>query len=106
MPNYILAINQRRTALIRRKELLRSTYEQEVREIDEEIAKYDSSLAILNEAVKPYLCPLCNGHGSIRKPDAAGQMEDYECPACHGTGVKEDSEKGGIDCARSEYLCT
>jgi len=44
----------------------------------------------------PFMCPVCNGHGTVSKPPwIAGDvyawvgcaLRTYPCPACGGTGI-------------------
>lgn len=83
------ALHRKRNNLQIRRARVEMEKNDELRRIDREIGEIDGALAILNDAVKDYLCQRCGGSGTVRRPDAAGQMEDVDCPACHGTGVKE-----------------
>ena len=83
MADIISALNRKRASLNGQKQQIRAEADRTIAEIDAEIANVDRALKTLND----YLCKTCGGEGTIRKPDAAGQMEDCRCPACNGTGV-------------------
>lgn len=87
MADVIGALNRKRASLNSQKQQIRAEADREIAGIDAELADVDRAIKTLNDAVKEYLCKTCGGEGTIRKPDAAGQMEDCRCPACHGTGV-------------------
>jgi len=87
MVDIISALSQKRTKLYQKKREIELEAQQRIREIGNEISDIENALHILNDAVADYLCPDCKGTGSVRKCDAAGQMEDVTCPRCHGTGV-------------------
>lgn len=70
-----------------RKQQIGAEADRKVAEIDTELTDVDRAIKTLNDAVEDYPCNTCGGEGTIRKPDAAGQMEDCRCPACNGTGV-------------------
>lgn len=89
MHNTISILTERRAGLCRQKGALKEEYERRARKIDEEIASIDNALHIVEEAVKPFVCPVCKGSGNGRRADAAGQMEDCPCSACKGTGIKQ-----------------
>ena len=87
MADIISALNRKRASLNGQKQQIRAEADRKIAEIDAELANVDRALKTLNDAVKDYLCKTCGGEGTIRRPDAAGQMEDCRCPACNGTGV-------------------
>lgn len=89
MTDIIGALNRKKTALLNHRKSIELEARTRTIQIDAKIEAIDRALALINDAVADYLCPVCNGTGCIRKPDAAGQMEDQDCPACHGTGVSE-----------------
>lgn len=88
MPDYMMALTRRKTAILERKRRLHDDYLKQVAECNHEIADIDKAISMVNEAVKDILCPRCNGSGSIRVCDAAGDMDDERCPSCCGTGIK------------------
>lgn len=92
MPDIITALHKKRQDLVSQKSVIRAEYEYKMTVADEEIKRIDKALETLNAAVQEYLCPHCKGTGTVRKADAAGQMEDWPCPKCKGTGVAERSE--------------
>ena len=89
MTNTISILTTNRTKLCRQKAALKEEYERRAKKIDEEITAIDNALGVVEDAIKPFICPVCNGSGNGRKMDAAGQMEDCSCPACKGTGIKQ-----------------
>ena len=91
MVNAIEALNAKKQRLLAWKQNLKADYERTVRTIDEQIANIDKAASIVNTAVQDILCPRCKGEGTIRCPDAAGQMGDYPCPVCKGTGFLLDN---------------
>lgn len=93
MPDIITALVGRRSALERRKAQVRLDADKQIKEIDEEIQNIKNALDTVNKALSGILCPVCGGTGSVRRPDAAGQMEDWACDACQGTGIKQIGEK-------------
>lgn len=96
MPDVVGALNRKKMRLLAEKRELTSEYERRKAELETEIKRVDAALSIVNDAVKEFLCKTCQGTGTVRKMDAAGQMEDVDCPDCKGTGValREEGEKG------------
>lgn len=90
MADVISALYRKRADLLNKKKTIQLEAEIRMTQVDNELKDIDRALATLNNAVKDYLCPHCKGSGEIRKPDAAGQMDDWPCPKCGGTGVKKD----------------
>ncbi len=90
--NNITCLTTLRRRLVERKEEYRKEYERNLAGLDKQIDEIDRTLGYLNDAVKPYICPHCNGSGSVRVPDAAGQCEDVTCRVCNGTGFKFPEE--------------
>lgn len=88
MADVIGALSRKRTRLVERKRRVKTEADQQIAEIDREIAEVDKAIGVVNEAVKDILCKTCGGTGSVRRCDAAGQMDDDTCPDCKGTGVK------------------
>ena len=84
----ITALNRKRTVLVRQKNEIHKEAQRRIAEIDQELSKVDAAWETLNSVLQDFLCPVCNGTGTTRQCDAAGQMEDVECTACGGTGVK------------------
>ena len=74
-------------SLNRRKNILARQYEEQITKINEEIDKYNMSIQIVNEAIKPYLCKNCNGSGEERFTDGAGSRDTRKCEVCGGTGI-------------------
>lgn len=91
MVNAIEALNAKKQRLLAWKQNLKADYERTVQTIDEQIANIDKAASIVNTAVQDILCPRCKGEGTIRCPDAAGQMGNYPCPVCKGTGFLLDN---------------
>ena len=89
MTNTISILTSNRAKLCRQKAALKEEYERRAKRIDEEITAIDNALRVVEEAIKPFVCPVCKGSGNSRKADAAGQMEDCPCPVCKGTGIKQ-----------------
>ena len=87
MINAIEALNAKKQRLLAWKQRLKEDYEKTLRVIDEQIANVDQAKTTIDAAVEDILCPRCKGEGTIRCPDAAGQMSDYSCPVCKGTGI-------------------
>ena len=87
MPDILGALNAKRRVLRETRIALQTEFREKLAEIDAEISKVDSALNIVNDAVLQYLCPCCKGTGSVRRADAAGDMEDETCERCKGTGV-------------------
>lgn len=87
MADVVWALSRKKAALVNQKRELTREYEQRTAEIDRQIQDCDDALALINEAVKDILCKTCQGTGTVRKMDAAGQMNDETCPDCRGTGV-------------------
>ncbi len=83
----VSTLSARRARLIARRSEIKREAEQQVSRLDAEIADIDKAIDVLNAAVKDLLCKRCNGSGTIRVCDAAGDMEDETCPVCKGTGV-------------------
>lgn len=96
MTDVVSALNRKRASLNAQKRRIREDAERMMAEIDAELENVARAIDTLNDAVREYLCLTCGGKGTIRKPDAAGQMEDCQCPACKGTGVQlqEDIWRG------------
>lgn len=92
MADVISALYRKRADLLNRKKTIQLEAEIRMTQADNELKDIDRAIATLNNAVKEYLCPQCKGIGEIRKPDAAGQMEDWPCPQCKGTGVRSDDD--------------
>lgn len=92
MADVIGALHRKREHLKIRRARVEMEAKDQLRKIDREIEEIDQTLVVLNNAVKDYICTLCDGTGSIRQADAAGQMEEVECPKCRGTGLKRDQE--------------
>ena len=82
------ALTKKRATLYERKRRIQADANQQIHEIDGEIAGIDKALATLNEAVKDYICPVCGGTGEERYTDAAGSCDYRECPHCGGTGIR------------------
>ena len=80
-------LSRKRNELYERKRAIEIEMQRQIEETEDEIANLDSALDTLNKAVSDYLCARCKGTGSIRKCDAAGQMEEVTCPYCCGTGI-------------------
>lgn len=93
MPDIITALVNRRSALERRKAQIQADADRQIKKINTEIRKIKDALDTVNKALSGILCPVCGGTGSVRRPDAAGQMEDWTCDACQGTGIKQIGEK-------------
>ena len=87
MADVITALAKKKACLCDRKRKIELDAANQINEINLEIAEIEKALKILNNSIKDYLCPRCNGSGSVRACDAAGQMEDDTCPVCHGIGV-------------------
>ena len=92
MADIITALHHKRQSFVQHKNQIKAEYDHKIAEVDLKIAHIDMALKTLNAAVQEYLCPHCKGTGTVRKADAAGQMEDWPCPKCKGTGVAERSE--------------
>lgn len=88
MIDVMMALAKRKERLIARRREAFSAYQRETDAIDAELKDVDSAIQKVNEAIKDYLCPACNGTGEMRFCDAAGQMESIFCTECHGTGIK------------------
>ncbi len=82
------ALATKRAQLTVRKQRLTAEYNEKLKEIDAEIARINDAFAVIDDALKPLLCPRCNGDGTIRVCDGAGDMDDEACPDCGGTGIK------------------
>lgn len=87
MTDTVTALAARRAELVRRKAALKADLEKKIKEADDLIRQLDDAMAVIEQAVAPYKCKACGGSGSIRRCDAAGQMEDWPCPDCRGTGI-------------------
>lgn len=85
--NVIVALNRKRAHLVATKRSIMEDAERRAAAIQEEITNIDNAMSVLNDAVQNYLCKECHGTGTVRRPDAAGQMCDETCPHCKGTGV-------------------
>jgi len=72
-----------------RRDILEEANRQ-IKKIDEEIAKINTTIFEINENVKDVLCPKCKGTGKARRIDAAGDSEEYTCPVCEGSGLKTE----------------
>lgn len=93
MANAITILNQKRQALIRRKQECKREYERSIQEIDAEIQHIDDALNAIVKAAEPYRCKYCHGTGTVYGTDAAGSRDERICSHCHGTGFdisKED----------------
>ena len=88
MIDVMMALAKRKERLVARRREAFSSYKRETDAIDAELKEVDSAIQKVNEAIKDYLCPVCNGSGEIRVCDAAWQMESVFCTECHGTGIK------------------
>ena len=81
-----LAYNRAR--LVLQKQKLEENYRKQKQEIQLQIDDIDNAIKVVNDALGPYLCPICKGTGIKRICDCAGDMEDEVCPDCKGTGIK------------------
>ena len=90
MADVIGTLNARRIKLCSLKKSILDDANRQVKEIDAQIADLDKAKEVINKAIEPYLCKYCKGTGTIRVPDAAGQMDDEPCGACNGTGIKTE----------------
>lgn len=88
MPDVVGALNQKKMRLLAYGKKLKEDYERDRAEIDRQLEDINDALSIVNDAVKDILCKTCGGTGTVRKMDAAGQMDDEDCPNCKGTGIK------------------
>ena len=86
--NHINILTATRSRLLSLKESYRREYEERCQKIDEQVKAINAAIETINKAAEPYVCPHCNGSGSVRVPDAAGQMEETTCSKCRGTGIK------------------
>ena len=86
--NVFGALSKKRQRLLSEKREVAEQAQARIAEIDRELSHVDKAISTINEAIKGYLCQTCGGSGTVRRCDAAGQMEDEECPACKGTGIK------------------
>ena len=87
MPDVVKALMSKKRILQQTKISVQREAEKKLAEINAEIAKVDSALSVVNNAVLQYLCPKCKGTGTVRKADAVGDMEDWQCDRCKGTGI-------------------
>lgn len=89
MTNIVTALSCKRSRLFEWKRELQTEYFKKIEDIDKEIEQVNNAMALLNEAVKDYICPYCEGDGEVRYTDAAGSRDYKTCPYCNGTGVKD-----------------
>lgn len=87
MVNVIESLNIKKRLLISHKRAIESNAARQVAQIDTQIEEIDNALETVQETLKEFLCQSCNGQGTIRRSDSAGQMEDIKCPVCNGKGV-------------------
>lgn len=86
--NIITTLTRRKNALISKRESLAEEYRRNMVEVNREIEKIDAAIEVLNNAVSEYICPRCQGTGTERYCDAAGDIDGRECTACKGTGIR------------------
>ena len=87
MPDYVMALNQKRMAIQNQKDQLYREYKTKLISLDSELDAVNEALAVMNEAVKDILCKRCDGSGMERYCDAAGDIDERPCAACRGTGI-------------------
>ena len=84
----ITKLTKDRRDLAEQKRQVQLKAQRETARIDNELAHIDAALRQLNDAVKGYVCPCCQGTGCIHESDAAGGVDFVTCHVCGGTGVK------------------
>lgn len=77
----------KRSNLIKYKTKLKNDFEQQIYEIDRQIKKINDAINLINLQLENISCKNCNGKGTIKSYDAAGQLDDVECIECNGTGI-------------------
>lgn len=88
MNDLVSELARRKQHYISLKRSIMKDAEEQCKELDIEIQNIDKAVSVINEVISPYICPVCNGTGQVRKCDAAGQMESVKCTYCKGTGIK------------------
>lgn len=88
MPDIVGALAKKKASIIARQRDLENKYNAEKMHLSHELKLINDAMQVINDAVEKYLCPYCNGTGTIRVCDAAGDMDDETCTHCQGTGVK------------------
>ena len=83
LKNQIKEVEKEKAAMVAR-------YDQKISTLKQEIENLNPVIQAMEEAVKDYICPSCKGTGSVRRCDAAGQMEDIDCRVCNGRGFLID----------------
>lgn len=88
--NPVIAIMEKRRVLAARKQEIRKAADRQIAEIDEELAKLQSALDLINDSIKSMdlYCHACGGTGYETITDAAGSREEIPCRACGATGIK------------------
>ncbi len=92
MVDVVGALTRKKQQLLRQERSIREDADRRLAEVQAELKTVNNALQTINEALANVLCSYCNGTGSIRRADAAGQMEDWPCPRCKGTGVQFNTE--------------
>ena len=85
-------MNRRLLSLIKARERLTSTYEQNLKEINAEIAIEQDNLKRVSEILSPYICRYCSGSGEESFMDAAGSKDTRRCRYCNGSGIRQKDE--------------
>ena len=88
--NPVIAIMEKRRVLAARKQEIRKAANRQIAEIDEELAKLQSALDLINDSIKSMdlYCHVCGGTGYETITDAAGSRDEIPCRACGATGIK------------------
>ena len=73
MRNVVGALYARLQHIGRMKAQLKREYDSKIDELQSEENEVRKAISVVEEAVKGYICPCCNGTGNVRRTDAAGQ---------------------------------
>lgn len=87
MADYIGALTAKKAKLVGARQKIQADADNQIQQINGQIQAIDRAIALLNDAVKDYVCKACGGTGEVRYTDAAGSRDWKECPVCRGTGI-------------------
>jgi DnaJ-class molecular chaperone len=87
MPIDVNSFSKKLYELESTKRTITNTYNFKMQEINNQIAEEKAHLERINEILKPYICPNCQGSGDKNFYDAAGSKDYEQCSKCKGSGI-------------------